>query len=222
MPLHYEATSDFDNSVSEVETLITLASADEENRILFLKLSVVSLVTKFQVFIEKVLAEFRYNLNNTPSRNLSTYIKMNSLRLSVMNRNTLTGLPNHKIFTEEKKSQIVQYLSSISYISDDNYKIGNEFFFNTKFPLGKTGKKELLDLLIQIDGDTDPFAAFGNDKFNKIDSVLQTRHSIIHQDRFSGTETTVQNDLDFLKELVHYIDQYLYTKMQTISPSLPE
>lgn len=131
-------------------------------------------------------------------------------------------MQNHKNFTEEKKSQIVQYLLSISYIFDDSYKIRDEFLFDTKFSMGKAGKKELLDLLMQIDGDTDPFAAFGNDKFNKIDSVLQTRHSIIHQDRFNGTETTVQDDLLFLKELVHYIDQYLYDIMQTIRQAPPE
>ena len=58
MPYHYEATSEFMQSVSEVEKLTILASSNDENRTLFLKLAVVSLVTKFQVFVEKALNEY--------------------------------------------------------------------------------------------------------------------------------------------------------------------
>ena len=120
MAYHYEATSDFENSISEVDTLLELATSDDNNRVLFLKLSIVSAVTKFQVFVEKILEEFRYELNNKPSRKLSTYIKMNSLRLSLNDSNVLIGLTKHKHFTEEKKNKIVQYIQSISYLSDDD------------------------------------------------------------------------------------------------------
>ena len=57
MSFHYDATSDFHTSIAEVETLLTLASSDDTNRTLFLKLSIVSLVTKFQVFVEKILED---------------------------------------------------------------------------------------------------------------------------------------------------------------------
>ncbi|MEI3517203.1 MAG: hypothetical protein V8R50_07890 [Clostridia bacterium] len=105
MEYHYEATSDFEKSISEIDTLLELATADDNNRVLFLKLAVVSAVTKFQVFIEKILEEFRYKLNDKPSRKLSTYIKMNSLRLSLHEGNALIGLTKHNNFTEEKKDQ---------------------------------------------------------------------------------------------------------------------
>ena len=216
MAYHYEATSDFENSISEVDTLLELAASDDNNRVLFLKLSIVSAVTKFQVFVEKILEEFRYELNNKPSRKLSTYIKMNSLRLSLNDSNVLIGLTKHKHFTEEKKNKIVQYIRSISYVSDDDCQINNDFQFTTKYPLGRTGKKELVDLLKQIDGDENPFDNFGSERFDNLDSVLQTRHNIIHQDRFNGTETTVQDNLDFLKDLVIYIDEYLTLKINDI------
>ena len=89
MPYHYEATSDFEISIKEVETLIDLARSDEDNRNLFLKLAAVSSVTKFQVYIERVLASFRKELNGIKSKNLSTYMKMNSLRLSIESDNPL-------------------------------------------------------------------------------------------------------------------------------------
>ena len=215
MPYHYEATSEFIQSISEVEKLTTLASSDEENRTMFLKLAVVSLVTKFQVFVEKALEEFRYSINGTKSSNLPLYMKMNAVRLSVLNGNPLLSMQSQKVFTEEKKNRLVSYLDSISFISDDDAEINDSFLFKTKFPLGKTGKGEIIELLSQIDGSENPFENFIADDFNKLDSVLQTRHLIIHQDRFTGTETTVTGNITFLKNLVEYIDDYLYSKRPT-------
>lgn len=71
-------------------------------------------------------------------------------------------------------------------------------------------------MLKQIDGNENPFAQFGNERFDNLDSILQTRHNIIHQDRFNGTETTVRESVDFLKDLVVYIDEYLSSKIDTI------
>ena len=215
MPYHYEATSEFIQSISEVEKLTALASSDEENRTMFLKLAVVSLVTKFQVFVEKALEEFRYSINGTKSSNLPLYMKMNAVRLSVLNGNPLLSMQSQKVFTEEKKNRLVGYLDSISFISDDDAEINDSFLFKTKFPLGKTGKGEIVELLSQIDGSENPFENFVADDFNKLDSVLQTRHLIIHQDRFTGTETTVTGNITFLKNLVEYIDDYLYSKRPT-------
>ena len=217
MSFHYDATSDFHTSIAEVETLLTLSSFDDTNRTMFLKLSMVSLVTKFQVFVEKILEEFRYQLNDKPSGKLPLYLKMNSLRIGLEKDNVLIGLSKHNNFTEKKKNNIVKYLNSISYISDDTVTINGDFLFNTKFPLGKTGRQELVNLLVQIDGNTDPFNEFGSEKFEKLDSVLQMRHAIIHQDRFSGTEQTVKENLDFLKELAEYIDEYLDARITSMN-----
>ena len=217
MSFHYDATSDFHTSIAEVETLLTLSSSDDTNRTMFLKLSMVSLVTKFQVFVEKILEEFRYQLYDKPSGKLPLYLKMNSLRIGLEKDNVLIGLSKHNNFTEKKKNNIVKYLNSISYISDDTVTINGDFLFNTKFPLGKTGRQELVNLLVQIDGNTDPFNEFGSEKFEKLDSVLQMRHAIIHQDRFSGTEQTVKENLDFLKELAEYIDEYLDARITSMN-----
>lgn len=217
MPFHYEATSDFHASIAEVETLLTLASSDDTNRTMFLKLSMVSLVTKFQVFVEKIFAEFRFQLNDKPSGKLPVHLKMNSIRIGLEKNHALTGLDKHREYTEERKENVVRYLNSISYISDDTVRINEDLCFNTKYPLGKTGRKELVDLFTQIDGNKGPFDAFGAEKFEKLDSLLLTRHSIIHQDRFNGTDQTVKENLDFLKELVVYIDEYLYEKITSMN-----
>lgn len=92
MSYHYEATCDFEKSISEVYTLLNLATSNDDNRNLFLKLAIISAVTKFQVFVEKILDEFRYNLNGKTSKNLSTYMILNSLKISLDENNALIGL----------------------------------------------------------------------------------------------------------------------------------
>lgn len=110
MSYQYEATTDFFSSITEVDTLIELAEQDNSNRSLFLKLAVVSLVTKFQVFVETILEEFRYRLNNKPSRALSTYLLMNSLRLSLSENNALIGITKHHNYSDDKKDKIISYV----------------------------------------------------------------------------------------------------------------
>ena len=168
---------------------------------------------RFNETIEKVLIVF--GTDKAFRDNLPLYMKMNAVRLSVLNGNPLLSMQNQKVFTEEKKNRLVSYLGSISFISDDDAEINDSFLFKTKFPLGKTGKGEIVGLLSQIDGSENPFENFVADDFNKLDSVLQTRHLIIHQDRFTGTETTVAGNIAFLKNLVEYIDDYLYSKRPT-------
>ncbi len=222
MSYRFEATSDFFRSVLDVDTILGYADDGDSNRDLFLKLATVTLVTKFQVFVEKALEEFRYELNEKPSRALSTYSLMNSLKLSLQEDNALTGLVKHANFTDEKRGRIIGFLNSISYISDAEQIINEAFRFRTKFPLGKTGKNELIDLLKQIDGDSNPFVGFGDERIEKLDSLLQTRHLIIHQDRYNGTKESCTESITFLRELVTFIDSYLNQKMNEINQRTDE
>ena len=114
MPYHYEATSEFMQSVSEVEKLVALASFDDENRTLFLKLAAVSLVTKFQVFVEKALDEFRYKLNGMTSGRLSLYMKMNAIRLSI--KVGAYGLPDGVI--RDPKAVVGQFATADLFAGD--------------------------------------------------------------------------------------------------------
>ena len=62
MSLNLEASQDFYTSLNSIDVLLDFAKSEDkkgnqDNRVLFLKLSVVSMVTKFQVFIENILKE---------------------------------------------------------------------------------------------------------------------------------------------------------------------
>ncbi len=209
MSYRFDATTDFFDSILEIEILLRLAGGDDINRHLFLKLALVSLVTKFQVFVEGILNEFRFGLMSKPSRALPTHMLMNSLKISFSKESVLHGIDKTDDYSEERKKKVVDYLESLSYSGDGNHLIGDEFCFNTKFPLGKTGKNELIKLLKQIDGNKTPFDNFGEEKIRTLDSLLQARHLIVHQDRFSGTEHDLERYVDFAKQLVTYIDGYL-------------
>ena len=218
MSYNYEATSYFHKELDDLESFVESGVTNDKYHSLIIKVSIVLLVTSFQVFVESVLSDFRENLNDIPSRKLSTYIKMNSLRIDLFDEeNPLIGLKKHKNFTDDKLENVIECLHNLEFITNENHIIGNEFKFKTKFPLGKTGKTELINLVKQIDGEDEPFKNFGNDKFNKLDSLLQMRHSIVHHGRFSGTKATVTEYLIFLRELVNYIDNFLYEKYLIIT-----
>ena len=130
--------------------------------------------------------------------------------------NPLKLVKNQKDFSEKTRNKTIEFLNSISFLSNNENIDSSEFAFATKYPIGKTGKKELISLFKQIDGEDNPFDAFGDDKFAKLDSALAVRNLIIHEDRFPGTEKTVKDNIELIKNLVEYIDEYLSNKMMKL------
>lgn len=209
MSYNFEATNDFFESVREIDSLIVFAQREPDCQTLFLKLAITSLITKFQVYVEKVLKEFRYNLNGKEASLIPIYMRINSIKLS-MPKSDLNKLSNHRNYNEEWKVRLNNAIDSMSYLNDDS-RIDDSLQIDVKFPLGKTGKGELFDLLRQIKGDENPFDDFECDGFSidKLDSVLQMRHLVIHQDRFTGSERDIVDNEKFIKKVVEYIDGYL-------------
>ncbi len=71
MSLNFESSRDFYISLESVDTLTRFAvnedkKDNQDNRDLFLKLAIVSMVTRFQVFIEAIMEEFSFNLKAQP------------------------------------------------------------------------------------------------------------------------------------------------------------
>lgn len=209
MSYNHEATVDFIDGIHEVEILLKYAQEYPEDQVLFLKMAIISLVTKFQVFVEGVLREYKYKLKGKPSSILSIYTKLNSVRIA-MKESYLNKLDNHRNYDIECKRKIDDALGVFTYLKEET-PIGSDFFMEEKFPLGKTGRKELVNLLRQVRGETDPFAGFNteNRQFDTLDSILQKRHLVIHQDRFNGSKNDIEKDILFIKQLSEYIDSYL-------------
>lgn len=217
MKFHFDATEDFLMRQNEIKILLeTAQEKDDIRKETFFKLAVVSLVTKFQVFIESVLKEFLYliKVNQISYKKLSLYMKLNSIKIDAGN-NALANLSKHNKFDEETKRKVSEYIISISYIFEDEQTVSDNLKMRTSFPLGRTGKDELLGLFKQIKGEENIFVRPKSNgeqiDLNQLDSLLLTRHLIIHQDRFNQTEEKIKEYQVYLYDLVEYCDNYLCT-----------
>ena len=218
MEYHFDATEDFLMRQNEIHILLNTAIEKEMEKDTFLKLAVVSLVTKFQVFVESILEEFLYIIrsSNIEYGKLSIYMRMNSIKIG-LDDNPFIKLKQHDKLNVKTQEKIKQYIESIEYIKNEGLQVGDELNLKTIFPLGRTGKCELLHLFKQIEGKTnifiDPETQEEIVDLNKLDSLLQTRHLIIHQDRFSETEVKVKEYINYLNNVVGYCDKYLANKI---------
>ena len=68
----------------------------------------------YKANIEKALDEFRYSINGIQSGKLPLYMRMNAIRLSVLDGNALLSIKNNKDFSEEKKQKL--YDTSIQFL----------------------------------------------------------------------------------------------------------
>ncbi len=214
MQFHFDATGDFLKRQNEINILLEMAKEkDAETKDLFLKLSVVSLVTKFQVYIEGLLKEFEYRLRhgNIKYKRLPLYMRLNSIKMDI-EKSPLNSLLRHDKFNENTQQKIAEYIYSIDHIVNEEQTVNDNLHIKTSFPLGRTGKTELLDLFKQIEGKENIFMGENGEEIidlNQLDSLLLTRHLIIHQDRFNQTENKVEEYNEYIREVVLYCDNYL-------------
>lgn len=215
MPSTFEATNEFAESIKDIEILVNYAvqerdSDNEKNRLLFLKLAVVSSVTKLQVFIESILKEYLYVIttSNKKHGDLQLNLRLNAIRLFSSSQNILKKLENHESYSIEKLNEIKNIVVKTLALCNDNEVISEDLQLETKFPLGKTGLEELIKLFRQIDG-KNIFESLPFD-INRLNEILGKRHAIIHEDSNPQlTEEVVIQYRDYLVEFTSYIDQYL-------------
>ena len=216
MEFFFEATVDFSTSVCEIDRLLSYADCDESaDRSMFLKLSVISLVTKFQVFIEAILCEYKFKIINSDRKAIEfpLYFRMNSLQQALVENNVFESITKHKNFTEEKLHPIRKFVADMNYVLNDDAVLADSLHLCTKFPLGRTGRNELINLLKQIDGDSSLFDKAPYLDLEIFDSLLQTRHRAVHQDVFSGTAQVVESFKDFCCRLSIFIDSFLHERL---------
>jgi len=218
MSLKRESTKAFYLLLQDVDTLVGFAKQEDseenqDNRILFLKLAVVTMVTKFQVFVEATLSEFMYVIKKSRIKynKIPIYMRLNSLKNQCQDYDLIKKLDKREAYKERLYRKIENHLIKLKkHYSLD--ALGGEFSLKTKFPLGKTGKKDLINLFMQFDG-KDIFQSKKVD-IDKIDSLFLKRHLIVHQDRCDQlTEHDVLSDQHYLRILAKHIDQYLEKKI---------
>ena len=215
MSYQFEATDDYFTAEKKVTTLISFAQGEgkkgnDENRELFLKLGVVFLVTRFQVYVEDILKEFNYKLIKTNKTNLELPIqlRLNAIKIRSESKPLNKELENPTTYNNQKLREFHSIISLLDDWCNDKNVIHQEFKINTQFPLGKQGLNELKGLFKQVEGKD----IFGNARFdiNKLNEILGRRHDIIHEDKnMQLTEVTLKEYKKFIAKVVKHIDRYL-------------
>jgi hypothetical protein len=215
MPYRFVATNDYVNSEQKIKTLIKFAFQEErkgndDNRVLFLKLGVVLLVTRFQVYVERVLEEFNYELQQANKLNvdLPLHLRLYSIKLHSEKKPIQSELKDPTSFNIRKLQSVKTMISLLGDFCNDAITIHPELKIETKFPMGKQGLNELKGLFKQIEG-KDIFESARFD-INKLNEILNRRHNIIHEDANDQlTELKVKEYKDFIARVVKHIDRYL-------------
>ena len=192
-----------------------MESKDESND-LFIKQSIIYLVTQFQVFVETILKDFKEKIIDS---NISFSQLPECLRFPTIKDRLIKKDWNKFDFSGYNKMkrelgpipQILLAPESI-YVNQSNFK------FSTSFPLGKTGKMELFKLLEQIRGADTFFQNFTEDSdLMGLDSLLTARVQCVHYDnRGSQLKADVKRHVNFVVGLVNYIDRELGIELAKI------
>ncbi len=219
MSYNFEATTDFQNSLSDINTLLDFAekantAQNDSNRMLFLKLSIVSMVTKFQVYVEKVLGEFLFQIRISKKKNkeLPLHSRLNSMKLISTEYVLSNQLMNPETYNEAKYKEVNDYVVLLNMHCDQEGAICKEYCLNIRFPMGKTGVNELLGLFKQFEGKSNIFEAYSID-IEKLNGILSMRQNIIHQDVNPSplTEVLAKDYMSYIQSLAVCIDRYLHT-----------
>jgi hypothetical protein len=219
MPYRFDSTQDYFKSETRVAILIKFAKQEgvwghDVNRNLFLKLGVVLIVTQFQVYVEKVLEEYHYELKQSKklNRELPLFLRLKSLKIHIEQSQIHLSLNNPNNYNEAKLNDIKSFVEGLNNFCNDDNIIPSNMEIVKKYPLGKQGLNELKELFKQIEGKD----IFENVKFdiNKLSEILSRRHSIIHEDSNDQlTEVTVNNYKEFVAKVVKHIDNYLNSNL---------
>ena len=126
MSYHFDATDDFFDFIPKINTLVSFAkkegkSGNEDNRKLFLKLCVTYLVTRFQVYVESILAELNYELKNSSKlyKDLPLWLKLHIVKLYSAKNQIHNKLETASKYDKAKKSEILDIVTYLFNIFDN-------------------------------------------------------------------------------------------------------
>ncbi len=173
-----EAISNFDNSLSEIDVLVDYAKRnikDVGKYQMFIKSSIVLLMTKFEVFIENFFDE-----HSERARKGHTSISYPQDLKAQLSNNAANLILNEKKYNKKKK--IIEELIVLFSSTPESLKDIKIIKPDSKFNYGKHGQKEIERLFI-LNG-LKPFIESQEIQLilDDINSCINIRNNIIHQD----------------------------------------
>lgn len=222
MATSFEAISEFDVALEEVNILIKSASKNEKNELYYKainKSAILLLAAKFEAFIENIVEEFISKLN---AKNLINRLIPDDIKLqhSFMQVDQITTYRTNRAHYDKAKDCLIN-LSNLWAPHDIHFA---DLKLPAKFDYGTHGEKEIKRLFCVI-GIDDIFAqtelAMGvSDRIDirgKINSMTHIRNNIIHEDAtpslthieindfLKATKIFAQKAADILTELIDNI-----------------
>lgn len=189
----FNAISDFDSAITEVDILIRYASRNLKSidkYATFNKSALILLCSKFEAFIEEYLEEYAYECcQKCNNKNID----------SVLFNHLLDVQLNQLEKVKHNKTKRLPFLQNISLLVETKKNLLNGFEVDSKFSFGKHGQKELTKLLMKFG-----FESFNNQKideefYKKFNSLFNIRNNIIHED---ATPSLTHKDVKDFKTLL--------------------
>jgi len=208
MSTSFEALSEFDTALKEVNILIKSASKNEKNDLYYKainKSAILLLAAKFEAFIENILEEYISKLNQLKLSNIKVpqIIKLNH---SFNKMDRIHSCKGHR----HKLTEIEDIFKELAILWSSRKQI----FKSIEIPISfdyKHGEREIIDLFTQVGMTNILDAAIiskNNEKIDirgKINSLTHLRNNIIHED---ATPTLTHIEInDYLEALQKFAEK---------------
>jgi len=208
---NFNATENLDLGLLEVKVLLRYAAKNRkslEKYGLFNKSAIILLSTKFECFIEDILAEYVYEYCSKCGKD--------SIDAAI-----LTGLSDRildDVFTihnnvekREKKLILLQQLARL-YLDDGcNF---SDYVMTIKFALGKHGEQQIKKLFLRCGLDDFHTHAEASGFYENLNSLISIRNNIIHEDATpSLTEEDVKKHIDEIENFSLALDSECFSRI---------
>jgi hypothetical protein len=223
----FDETRVFIDGFREIDELLSLSDlrehdGDNEASKLLIRMALVLLVSKYQVYIEAIMSKVKFLINNSKLkyRDLPKHLKLMSMRCFLSDNTRSVPKKIHSLhwnsntigemFAEGKEYYDTVYKHTLSV-----RKVSDGIFLESSFPMGRTGTGELIDLFKQFNEGN---AFDGKIDLGTLNSMLQIRHSIIHKgiEPSSLTKAMILSYKKYSETFSDFVDGYLDNYLTSI------
>lgn len=225
MEVKFECLDNYLNSLKEVSLILDMANVDIQNNdeyVALNKSAILLLTAKFENFIEAIIEEYVYYINELKLENkqLPEWMRV-GFSIDIVNELM-------KVICKEENSKKIGFLKDIAEIWDDKKTI--EMKVSNKFNYGKHGANELIKLFNNI-GIRDIFktikiysleeSLLGEDDEHDFkgtfNNITNQRNYITHQD---GSPNITHNEIskykDYFKQFAEKLSEYLKDEIKKL------